>query len=124
MDGAALIVADGEDGLADHGSEGLLGQGDGVLVLYGGQLREVLRVDAHEVELTHAAGDVDFQVFFLKEQDVVGHFPDDFAEQPGGEDHGTGFRHFPLEAGADAGFLVVPGEEDVAGFLRFQKQAF
>ena len=94
------------------------------MVRHGGQLREVLRVDAHEVELTHAAGDVNFQVFFLKEQDVVGHFPDDFAEQPGGEDHGTGFRHFPLEAGADAGFLVVPGEENVAGFLRFQKQAF
>lgn len=60
MDRAALVVADSEQGLSDHGPEGLFRDGQGVLILHGGQLGKVLGVDAHKVEFTHAAGDVNF----------------------------------------------------------------
>ena len=123
MDRAALVVADSEQGLSDHGPEGLFRDGQGVLILHGGQLGKVLGVDAHEVEFTHAAGDVNLQGLFLKEQGVVGHLSDDLAEETGGEDHGTGLGDIGLDGGADAGLLVIAGEEDGAGVLGLQKES-
>ena len=123
VDGTALVLADGEDGLADHGTEGLLGDLQGVLVFHVGQLREVLGVDAHEVELTHAAGDVDLQVFLLENDGVVCHLADDLTEKAGGQDHGAGFLDICLNGGTDAGLLVVAGNENVAGVLGLQQEA-
>ena len=124
MDRPALVGADGEEGLADHGPEGLLLDLQGVLVFHGGQLGEVLGIDAHEVELAHAAGDVNLQLLLLENQGVVGHFPNDLAKETGGKDHGTDLRHVGLDGGADAGLLVVAGDEHGAGSLGLQQQAF
>ena len=86
MDGSGLVVADGEEGLADHGAQGALFDGEAVFILDTGQLGEVLRVGGQDIEVAHAAGDVDHIAVGRKDHHVVGQFSDDLAEQPGGED--------------------------------------
>ena len=124
MDGAAVVGAHGEDGLADHGPEGLFGEGQGVLVFHCGQLREVLRVDAEQVELAVSTGDVDFQSLLLEQDHVVGQLADDLSKQAGGEDHGTGLGDIGLDGRPDAGLLVIAGEEDGAVFFGFEQKSF
>ena len=46
MDGPALVVADSEEGLGDHGPKRRLADGQGILLIHGGQLGELLRVGA------------------------------------------------------------------------------
>ena len=118
MDGAALIVADGEKGLADHGLEPLLGDDKGVLILHGWQLGEFLWVGAQDVELAHAAPDVDHVVFGGKEDGVVGHLADDLAEEAGGEHQGALFLYIGGDNGADTGLQVIAGQAQLAARLQ------
>ena len=103
VDGAALVVADGEQGLGDHGAQGGLGEGQAVLLVHGGQLGELLRVHAQNVELRQAALDVDHIALGGEDYHVVGQLADDLAEQPGGQDQGAGLCHLGGDGGLDAG---------------------
>ena len=44
VDRAALVVADGKQGLCNHGAQSGLLQSDGVLLVHGGQLGELLGI--------------------------------------------------------------------------------
>ena len=118
VDRAALVVADGENGLGYHGLQPGLGQGEGVLILHRGQLGELLRVGAQDVELTGPTGDVDHIVVTLEGDDVVGQLPDDLAEQPGGQHQGAGLADVGRHGGADAGVHVVAGEPQLLAGLQ------
>ena len=73
VDRPAFVVADGKEGLGDHGPQGGLSDGQGVLLLHGGQLRELLRVGAQDVELGQAALDIDRVALGGEDHHVVGH---------------------------------------------------
>ena len=118
VDGPGLVVADGEDGLADHGPQLVPGNGEAVLVLHGGQLGEVLGIGGQDVELAHAAGDV-HQVAVGGEGDhVVGELADDLAEEPGGQHQAAGPVDLGGDHGADAGLQVVAGEAELLAGLQ------
>lgn len=102
MHRAALVVADGEQGLADHGAQGGLGQGEGVLLVHGGQLGELLRVAAQDIELGQAALDVDHIALGGEDHHVVGHLADDLAEEPGGQDQRAPLGDLGGDGGLDA----------------------
>ena len=122
MDGPGLVVADGEEGLADHGAQGVLLDGEAVFILDTGQLGEVLRVGGQDVEVAHAAGDVDHIAVGRKDHHVVGQFSDDLAEQPGGEDQAAALFDLGRDGGADAGLQVVASEPQL--FSGFNEDAF
>ena len=92
------------------------------MVLYGGQFGELLRVGAQDVEFAHAAFDVDHIVLGGEEDDVVGQFSHDFAEESGAEDNGTGGLDVSGDSGADSGFQIIAGEPQL--FSCFQQNSF
>ena len=118
VDGPGLVVADGEEGLADHGAQGVLLDGEAVFILDTGQLGEVLRVGGQDVEVAHAAGDVDHIAVGRKDHHVVGQFSDDLAEQPGGEDQAAALFDLGRDGGADAGLQVVAGQAQIVSGLQ------
>ena len=118
VDRAALVVADGKNGLGNHGFQLGLGQGEGVLIFHRGQLGELLRVGAQDVELTGSTGDVDHIVVGLEGDDVVRQLPDDLAEEPGGQHQGAGFADVGRNNGADAGVQIVAGEPQLLSGLQ------
>ena len=85
MDGTGFVVADGEEGLTDHGAQGALLDGKAVFILHAGQLGKVLRIGGQNIEMAHAAGDVDHIAVGGKDHHVVGQLADDLAEEAGGE---------------------------------------
>ena len=84
------------------------------MILHCGQLWEVLGVDAGEVELTHAAAQVNVPLFLLEHHHVVGHFSNNLSKKPGREDGGAGLLDFRFHGGADARLLVVAGDGEAA----------
>ena len=117
MHRAALVVADGEQGLADHRAQGGLGQGEGVLLVHGGQLGELLRVAAHNIELGQAALDVDHIALGGEDHHVVGHLADDLAEEPGGQDQRAPLGDLGGDGGLDARLQIIAGETQLAARL-------
>ena len=113
MDGPGLVIADGEDGLPDHGAQLVPGDVEAVLVLHGGQLGEVLGISCQDVELAHAAGDVHQVAVGGEGDDVVGELADDLSEEPGGEDQAPPLLDLSRDHGADAGLQVVAGEPEL-----------
>ena len=109
MDGTALVVADGKQGLRDHGAQNRLRQRKGVLLLHSGQFGKFLWIGAQDVELRQAAFDVDHVAAGGKYHHVVGHLSDNLAEQAGGENQGAFFLNLSRDRDLDAGFQVVAG---------------
>ena len=62
MDGAALVVADGEKGLTNHALAWIAAESGNFGILRW-QLGEFFRIGAQNVEFAHAAFDVDHIVF-------------------------------------------------------------
>ena len=118
VDGAAFVVADGKEGLGDHGLELRLWQNQGVLVFYGRQLGELLGIGAQDVELAHAALDVDHIVFRLEGDDIVGQLADNLAEQACAQHQSAFLPDVGRDNGADASLQVVAGEAEVAAGLQ------
>ena len=84
MDGAALIGGDSEGRLLDHGTQQLLLDGDGKIILHHGQLRVIRRGEAQDIKVRIAAGEMD-QLFVIRGENhhIVGHPADDVAEEAG-----------------------------------------
>ena len=110
VNGAGFVVADGKNGLSDHGFELFLWNLEGILVFHRRELGEFFGVGAQNVEFAQAAFDVDHVVFGGKDDDVVGEFADDFAEEAGAENKGAGGFDFGGDGGADAGLQIVAGQ--------------
>ena len=110
VDGAALVVADGEESLGNHGTQHALLQDHGILLLHRGQLGEFLGVGTQDVEFAHATFNVDHIVLGGENHHVIGHFADNFAEQAGGEDQGAGLLDLGGDGGLDSGLQVIAGE--------------
>ena len=112
VDGAAFIIADGEQCLGDHGAQRALLHGKGVLLVHGRQLRKFLRVCSQDVELRQTTFDVHHIVVCGKDYHVIRHFPDDLAEQAGREHQGTGLLDLCGYGGLDPGFQVIAGKTE------------
>ena len=84
MDGAALIGGDSEGRLLDHGTQQLLLDGDGKIILHHGQLRVIRRGEAQDIKVRIAAGEMN-QLFVIcgENHHIVGHPADDVAEEAG-----------------------------------------
>ena len=84
MDGAALIGGDSEGRLFDHGTQQLLLDGDGKIILHHGQLRVIRRGEAQDIKVRIAAGEKD-QLFVIRGENhhIVGHPANDVAEEAG-----------------------------------------
>ena len=119
VDGPALVVADGKEGLSDHGPQHRLTDGEGVLLVHSGQLGELLRVGAQDVELRQAAPDIYRIALRGKHHHVVGHLADNLPKEPGGEHQGAPFGNLGGDGGLDAGLQVVAGETQ--GLARLNK---
>src|SRR5699024_527579 len=89
VDRPAFVVADGKNGLGNHGFQLGLGQEQGILVLHRGQFGKFLGIGAQNVEFAGATGDVYHILVGLKGNDVVGQLSDDLAEQPGSQHQGA-----------------------------------
>ena len=119
MDGAALVGGHGEGGLADHGLQGLLLQGDAVLVVHLRQLRIVVGGQTQNVEAGVAAAEMHHVLLIGgKDDDIVRHLADDIAEQPGIEDDAALLPDLRLEGGADTGLGVVAGQGQLTASLQ------
>jgi len=103
VDGAALIVTDGEQGLGDHGAQHALLHSQRVLLIHSRQLGELLRVCPQDVELRQAAFDVHHIVIGGKYYYIIRHFPNDLAEQAGREHQRAGFLDLRGHGGLDPG---------------------
>ena len=111
MDGAGLILGHGEDGAADEGFQGVLGDADAAALAHIGQVGVIVGVfggdgegceagaDGHLVGLVHHHGDR-----------ALGQPADDVAEELGGEDADAGIGDFRGDLIGDGGFHVVAGE--------------
>ena len=122
MDGAAVVGGDGKDGLGDHGVEDPLGQNQAVLILHNGKFRELPGVGAQDIELAHAAGDVDQVVLSGHGNHVVREPADDVPEEPGGENQTALLGDVGRHHSANAGFQVVASEAEL--FSGLQQQPF
>ena len=110
MDRTALVVADGKDGLADHGPQVPLGNVEAVSVVHGGQVGEVLIAAAHNVVGGGAPLNVDGKALGGDGYHVVGHTAEDLPKQPCGQHDGSAIRHLCGHLGNNAGFQVVAAE--------------
>lgn len=112
-----LSLSDGKEGLGDHGAQHRLGESEAVDLVHGGQLGELLRVGAQDVEFREAALDVDHIAVGGEDHHVVGHFPDDLPEQAGGQDQGPLFRDLRGDGGLNTGLQIVASEAELAARL-------
>ena len=109
--GPGFVGADGEKGLVDHGFQLLFLNVEGILLLHGGKLGEILRIGAHDLKGAPSAGEFDQQAgVALQFQIAVRHFSDDVAEETGVENDASFFRNVCRDPGADAGFQVIAGD--------------
>ena len=122
MNGTALIVADGKEGLTDHGSQSGLRDGQAVELLYGRQLREFLGIGTQNIKLAHAALNIDHIVISRKDDHIVRHFPHDLAKETGRENQGPFFFNLCRNGSTDAGFQIVTGQTQFISSL--QKNSF
>ena len=114
MDGAALVGGDGEDGLSDHGAQS--GPPDLKLVsvlLHLGKGGELGGIRGQDVELAHAALDVDGIVLGGEDHHIVGQLSDNVAKQAGGEDQGAGLGNIGVQGGANPSLQVIAGQAQV-----------
>ena len=110
MDGAALVVGDGEESLGDHGAQGGLTDIDVALGLNAGQLGELLGIGGQNVELAHAAFDIDHVAVGGKDHDIIGHLAHDLAEQSGRQNKGTLLLDLGGDGGLNTGLQIIAGE--------------
>ena len=122
VDGAAFIVADGEDGLGDHGFQFILGNGKGILVLNSGKFWKFLRVRAQDVEFAHTAFDVDHIIFGGKDHNVVRELTNDLPKETSAQDQSAARLDIGGNDGADTSFQIIAGEAQF--LIGFQKDAF
>ena len=117
MHRAAFVVADGEQGLADHGAQGFLLNGEGVQVIHHGQLGKLFRVSAQNVELTHATAHIDHIILRREIYDVVGQLSHDLAEQTGRQNKAALLGHIGRNNGTDTGFQIIARQPQHAARL-------
>ena len=110
VDGPALVVTDGKEGLADHGSEDGLADDQGVLLVHRGQLGEFLRVGTQNVELGQAALDIHCIALGGEDHHVVGHLADNLTEEAGGQHQGTRLPNLGGDGSLDSSLQVVASE--------------
>ena len=111
MDGAVFVGRNGEGGLVDHSLQDPLLHGHGVVALHLGHLRIIVGRQTQNLEPGVPAGEGDHEFFIRRENDdVIGHFPDDVAKQPGVEHDASALPDIGLQPGADAGLHVVAGQ--------------
>ena len=106
----ALVGADGEQGLGDHGPQHGLGQGQGVLLVHLGQLGELLRVGGQDIELGQAALDVHVIAVGDEGDHVIGHFPHDLRKKPGGQHQRARLPDLSGDSGLDACLQIIAGQ--------------
>ena len=80
MNGPALIVADGKQGLGNHGAQDRLGECQGVLLSYRWQFWKFFRVRTENIEFRHPTFDVDGVALRGEDHHVVRQFPYDLSK--------------------------------------------
>ena len=119
----AFAVADGEDGLADHGAQQLFRQNDGILLVNGGQLGIVVGGNAHNGEVGLTAGDGDGGLVLACDgNNAVGQAADNICKQLRADDDGAGFGNVCIKLGINALFQVITG--DAHGIAGLNQDAF
>lgn len=108
MDGAGLVLADGEDGAADHLLELALGHGDTLFGVHVRQIWVVLGVRGRDGEGGDAAADGYLIIVVHGDLDhIVRQLPDDIEEEAGREDIGAGLLNLGGYGDGDAGLQIV-----------------
>ena len=87
VNGTALIIADGENGLGDHGFQTPLGEDQAGALINAGKLWKILVAVSLDIKGGRAALDVDRAVGIgVDGHRVVGHTTEDLPQQTGGQD--------------------------------------
>ena len=83
---------------------------DVALGLHAGQLGELLGIGGQDVELAHAALDVDHIAVGGEDHDVIGHLTNDLSKQAGREDQGALLLNLGGNGGLNAGLQIIAGQ--------------